>query len=215
MDGRGKLAPLIFRFRLSGFGIFSAGAAGNRCMAAGIFFAGVLALGLARPAGAYHELCFSPLELATLLAPSSGSEGGRKSKIRAIGKDIRSLNKDIEALSEKADEAEELLIESLDRSALGGGKPRDAAADIREYMESKRSEWDCDEISLSAAPASPVIFEYSLFFHILGQTILGQALIPKAEARTVPLSTGSAEENPKEAGAAELPPGSLPPPPSP
>ena len=152
-------------------------------------------LGFAPAAGAYHSLCFSPLELASLLSQGR-SGGGGKSAAKSIRKKLRNLRKKMDKLDDAADDLEEALQESLDSQKTGPGNAGKAARDIRNYIKNKKSEWGCAE--LSRLPGQTGFPALSLLSYPLFLQLLGGALIPEAEAAKNPGRTVVVTKRPAE-----------------
>ncbi len=168
-----------------------------------------LAAGFAAPkqAQAYHNLCFSPFELAALLSQSGSSSGG-KSGLRKIKKKLEGLETSREKYEEKLDDLEADLRNSLD-SAKTGGSAKAAAKDIRNYIEQRKNEFkECEEISAQLMlPEKPLpaarsfVFKSSLWLKAFGRALLPEASWPAALARLLPAAPARGPNAQKTAAA--------------
>ena len=128
---------------------------------------------------AWNNMCYSPIQLASMFQPKKSGTG-----IGSLRKDIRTINSDIRKIKKELDKQEGFLADSLSQKALQA-KPFQVASQIRDYMESQKEGWDCDEGGQS------FLFQPYLFLDILGHL-----LIPPVYADTeLELVEDSASEN--------------------
>ncbi len=129
---------------------------------------------LAGPQAVYgwNGACYSPVQMAALLAKPKKSGPNTK----GLRKQINRLEKGIERAVNRLDDQEGDLAGSLDKQKLGDN-PSSVAGQIRSYMEAEQSGWGCDKktAQLFLQDRHPLLAQSPLLFEMLWQ-----ALIPPA-----------------------------------
>ena len=92
-----------------------------------------------------NRVCYSPSYMSALFSkPKSQEEGGLRSEIRSLEREIRKHQRDM-------DEMEAMLSGSLNPEQLKSDTPNRVAGAIRGYIEGGQDGWNCDNSSASKA----------------------------------------------------------------
>ena len=113
---------------------------------------------------AWNNICYSPIQLAALMSKPKES----RTSIGNVRKKIRNVNRNIRQIERELDKQEGFLADSLSKELLQA-KPSQVSGQIRDYIESQKGGWDCDEGGQS------FFFQSYLFLDILGHLLIPPA----------------------------------------